>query len=345
MPKTPVFSPSLNHASVRKNLTPKLTFAGSELPVGRRQQTLRRKLRQLLAMPEVETVPLKPRTLWKREVEHGTIEKIVFAAEKSSDVPAYLCLPRNVKPPYTTMICLQGHSSGAHVSVGLPREDDGLEANTEGDRDFGLECMKRGLAALCIEQRSFGERREKHQEQVSPHPCHDATMQALMLGRTLAGERVFDVERGLDYLAARGDINMQRVGAMGNSGGGTITLLAAAVLPRIRFAMPSCAFCTYAESIMSIYHCGDNYIPGLLQYAEAADVLGLFAPRPLVVVAGRDDDIFPIKGVRRAFGDLEKIYQSFGAKKNCRLVVGDGGHRFYADDAWPVLLEMIGEKT
>jgi hypothetical protein len=57
---------------------------------------------------------------------------------------------------------------------------------------------------------------------------------------------------------------------------------------------------------MSIYHCGDNYIPGILQYAEAADVLGLFAPKPLVVVAGKTDPIFPIKGVRKSFADLKR---------------------------------------
>jgi dienelactone hydrolase len=197
------------------------------------------------------------------------------------------------------------------------------------------------VAALCIEQRSFGLRREQHQEQVSPHGCQDAVMHALMLGRTLAGERVFDVDRGLDYLASRGDVDMKRVGVMGNSGGGTVTMYAAALLPRLSFAMPSCSFCTFADSIMSIYHCADNYIPGILQYAEAADVMGLFAPKPLVIVAGREDAIFPLPGVRKAFRDLQKIYEAAGAKENCRLVIGEGGHRFYADDAWPKLLKMI----
>jgi pimeloyl-ACP methyl ester carboxylesterase len=118
-------------------------------------------------------------------------------------------------------------------------------------------------------------------------------------------------------------------------------MYAAALLPRLSFAMPSCSFCTFADSIMSIYHCGDNYIPGILQYAEAADVMGLFAPKPLVIVTGRQDPIFPLAGVRKAFRDLQKIYDAAGAKNNCRLVIGEGGHRFYADDAWPKLLKMI----
>ena len=128
---------------------------------------------------------------------------------------------------------------------------------------------------------------------------------------------------------------------MGNSGGGTITLFSAALLSRVAFAMPSCYFCTFRDSIMSIYHCMDNYIPGLLKYAEMADVMGLFAPKPLVIVAGAKDDIFPIAATRKAFRDLRRIYAACGAGERCHLVVGNGGHRFYQEEAWPVLLPEI----
>ena len=163
-----------------------------------------------------------------------------------------------------------------------------------------------------------------------------------MLGRTLIGERVFDVDRGMDYLATRDDVDAGRIGVMGNSGGGTISLFSAALLPRIRFAMPSCHFCTFADSIMSIRHCADNYVPGMLLWAEMYDVMGLFAPKPVVVVAGKDDHIFPIHGVRKAFRHLKNIYRAAGAADRCHLVVGQGGHRFYADIAWPKMLKEIG---
>jgi dienelactone hydrolase len=152
---------------------------------------------------------------------------------------------------------------------------------------------------------------------------------------------VFDVDRGIDYLASRGDCNMKTLGVMGNSGGGTVSLFSAALLPRVRLAMPSCYFCTFRDSIMSIYHCADNYVPGLLSWAEMADVMGLFAPRPAVIVAGGKDPIFPIGGVRRAFRQLRKIYRAAGAAGRCRLVVGRGGHRFYAREAWPAMLREL----
>lgn len=92
---------------------------------------------------------------------------------------------------------------------------------------------------------------------------------------------------------------------------------------------------------MAIYHCADNYVPGLLPVAEMADIMGLFAPPPLVLVAGREDPIFPIAATRRAFRALQRIYRAAGAPDRCRLVVGPEGHRFYADLAWPVLEKLL----
>ena len=340
MAKRRHLSPSVNHRYLMDHIDQALAYDGGDVKTWQRR--LRRKVRLLVGDMPRERVPLRTQTLWRREHPLGTIEKIVFTSEPHADVPALVCLPAVARPPYTFFICLQGHSTGMHNSIAVGRDDNTKPIDVPGDRDFGLLCMSRGIAALCIEQRSFGERREQVQEKVASHGCHDATMHALMLGRTLVGERVYDVDRGLDYLAERGDADMRRVGVMGNSGGGTISLFAAALLPRIRYAMPSCYFCTFRDSIMSIYHCMDNYVPGLLKYAEMPDVMGLFAPKPIVIVAGREDPIFPIKGVRKAFRRLKQIYAAAGAGDRCHLVVGNGGHRFYAEDAWPRMLREIG---
>jgi len=333
------FSPSLFHRHLMDLHPPAMTFQGEALKPW--QNRLRKKVKSLVGWPAEEPVALKPRTLWRRDHPLGVIEKVVFTSEPFCDVTAFVCLPRDVKPPYRWMICLQGHTTGAHVSIAVDRDDNEKPIAVEGDRDFGLGCMRRGVAALCIEQRSFGERRELVQEKVSQHGCHDAAMHGMMLGRSLLGQRVYDVQRGLDYLSTRDDVDMTRVGVMGNSGGGTISLFAAALLPGIGFAMPSCYFCTFRDSLMSIYHCSDNYVPGLMPVAEMADVMGLFAPKPVVLVAGKDDPIFPVKAVRKSFAHLKQIYAAAGAEGNCQLVVGPQGHRFYADLAWPKMLKVM----
>lgn len=334
------FSPSENHRYLMDKLEPALGFRGGDFLTWR--NSIQKKLREMVGIMSEDRPPLNVRHIWQREHPLGTIEKIVFTSEPYADIPAYICIPRGVSAPLTYMICLQGHTTGMHVSIGVEQEDEITPIEVDGDRDFAIGCLQRGIAALCIEQRSFGERGEYRQELVNQfNGCHDAAMHALMLGRTLIGERVYDVDRGIDYLATREDVNMDRIGIMGNSGGGTVTMFSMALNPRISFAMPSCSFCTFRDSIMSIYHCADNYIPGLLGYADMSDIMGSFAPKPVVIVAGENDDIFPINGTRQGFAALKDIYAASGAEDRCHLVVGSGGHRFYADEAWPVLLREI----
>lgn len=332
-------SPSVLHKALAKKMTQELAYRGGD--VKKWQTRLRAKLRTLIGDLPAKKCPLNVRKIWTQKHPLGTIEKIAFTSEPKCDVTGYVALPKNVRPPYDFFICLQGHSTGMHNSIGVERDNEFKKMTVAGDRDFAIGCMQRGIAALCIEQRSFGERRELVQKAVSTHGCHDATMHALMLGRTLLGERVYDVERGIDYLEARKDVNMKTLGVMGNSGGGTISLFSAALLPRIRLAMPSCYFCTFLDSVMSIYHCADNYIPDLFKYAEMPDVLGLFAPKPVVIVAGKSDPIFPVAAVRRAFTHLKKIYRAAGAEQNCHLYIGPEGHRFYAEGGWKRMLPEI----
>jgi len=339
--KKTYFSPSENHQYLMSITSQSLSYQGGN--VEKWQKKLRKKLFELIGMNEFpqKKTTLNPKRLWLRKTKLGTIEKVVFNSEPYSDIPAYVCIPNGMKKPYPFMICLQGHTSGMHNSIAVS-EDESQNIEVEGDRDFAISCMKNGFASICIEQRSFGERAEKKQKQIANQSCHDAAMHALMLGRTLMGERIYDVERTIDYLEQRGDADMKRIGIMGNSGGGTISLFSAALMPKkIAFAMPSCYFCTFKDSIMSIYHCADNYIPGLFKYAEMWDIGGLIAPRPLLIVAGKDDPIFPINATKKSFKKLKEIYKNAKAEHNCKLFIGNEGHRFYAESAWKIFNQLI----
>lgn len=77
------------------------------------------------------------------------------------------------------------------------------------------------------------------------------------------------------------------------------------------------------------------------KYLDMGDIACLIAPRPLIVVAGREDKIFPLHGVHRAFDRIEEIYIRENAKDNCRLVIGEEGHRFYADPSWKVFRSIV----
>jgi dienelactone hydrolase len=365
----PDYSPSRVHVRLREEARPALAYTDQRGPALEAWQTaLRGKLWELLGLNRMpasmpgadERCALAVRSLWRRKHALGVIEKLVFTSEDGADVPCYWCWPkRPLQLPgdvsggggggggTPVFICLQGHTTGMHLSIAAAEEDETTPIRVEGDRDFGLGCMKRGLAALCVEQRAFGQRRERHVGRDLDNPtCHQAAMNALLLGRTLAGERVYDVDRAIDVLEQlhreRGlALDMARLGVMGNSGGGTVSMYAAAVLERVRCVMASCSVCAFRASIVPIHHCVDNYVPHLLRYAEAGDVLGLIAPKPMAVVAGRTDEIFPLAGVEEAVAAGRRVYEALGAAARLTLVVGDGGHRFYAEAGWTAMARVM----
>ena len=78
-------------------------------------------------------------------------------------------------------------------------------------------------------------------------------------------------------------------------------------------------------------------MPGILRLGEMYDVAGLIAPRPFKAIAGRYDDIFPIGCDKYAYSRLREIYKIAEAGEACQLYIGNGGHRYYKDGAWPFL--------
>jgi hypothetical protein len=124
---------------------------------------------------------------------------------------------------------------------------------------------------------------------------------------------------------------------MGISGGGTNTLFASALEPRIRAAFVSCYLNTFRDSIMSLSHCIDNYVPGILNWAEQYDVAGLIAPRPLIAESGDRDPIFPIVGSRESFRRVKKVYEVFGSTELAEHDVFSGEHEFHGVRGIPFL--------
>lgn len=333
-------APSQYHQHVMGGLTQECRYQGEEVSTW--QQAVRARVAACLGLiPRAEAPPpVHVYTLWQRDHTLGTIEKLIFTSEQYVDVPAYLCLPSQGAPPYPCVICLQGHTTGMHLSIGVDRHDETTPIVVEDDTDFALQAMRQGYAALCIEQRSFGERQETVQPQHLDYLCHQAAMNALLLGRTLLGERIDDIDRAIDLLAQRGDIDLARLGILGHSGGGTASLFAAAMLPRIRFAVPAGYFSSFRASIQSMFHCVCNYVPGLYRIAEMGDIAGLIAPRPLLLVSGDADGIFPLDAARGEFHHVQQIYAAAGAPEACRHLVCSGGHRFFAEATWSALRTM-----
>ncbi|MCR4622605.1 MAG: alpha/beta hydrolase family protein [Clostridiales bacterium] len=317
------------------------TFAGRIKPgedVAEWQASARHKLEKLLGLP-FENVDPQTEICWTRENEYGTETRLIVYSEKDARVPCHLLLPKDGGEKLPLMVCLQGHSTGMHISLGVAKFP-GDQEDIDGDRDFARQAVKRGYAALAVEQRAFGEcgGTEKGPD------CHQPAVQALLLGRTLIGERCWDIKCALEAVFDLfPNIDKTSVALMGNSGGGTTTFYASALYPFISAAMPSCAFSGFLPSIGAQRHCICNYVPGIMKEFDMAELAGLIAPRPLVIVSGQHDGIFPIESAKEQFAIArENYYAPLGAQDRIRHVIGLQGHRFYADDAWPVFEALTG---
>lgn len=254
--------------------------------------------------------------------------RFVFESEVDTYVPCYLLIPDTGKEKYPLAICLQGHSTGFHNSIGIVKFEQDVSYQPRGA--FGLQAVKEGYIALCIEQRAMGERKPKYPE----FNCGFAACNAFMLGRTLIGERVWDISRAIDLMVNFPEVDMEKILITGNSGGGTASYYAACYDERIGLSVPSCAFCPYESSTMKILHCGCNCIPRAYENFEMQDLACLIAPRKLIVIAGKEDEIFPIEGVRSGYKAVKAIYEKCGVEDNCRLVETPKAHWWCEDIVW-----------
>jgi len=330
-------NPQIHNLKLLRQITPEMRY-DEKMPFAEWQRAAREKLCGLLGLPfercdlalEIEyEAEAKAKALNAKEI------RFTFQSEEGYFVPCHLLVPKNTTKSLPVAICLQGHTTGMHISLGRPHETD---TELVEDDDFAVRALQEGYCVLVIEQRNFGECGGK------PEPdCYNSAMTALLIGRTTIGERVWDVQRAIDVLEKHfPQVDSSYIICMGNSGGGTATFYAACIDERIKAVMPSCSICTYDDSIAAIFHCSCNFVPNIRRYFDMGDLGGLITPRKLVVVAGNEDDIFPVSGVKKSFESIKSTYENQNCGENCELVIGDGGHRFYADDAWPVLNKLIG---
>ena len=242
------------------------------------------------------------------------------------------------------MLCVPGHGRGVDDIVGID-EQGGERTDKAGyQHDFAIQVAEAGMATLAIEPMGFGCRRDPINAAVglSRKACDPAAGGALLVGQTMVAWRVWDVMRAIDYVATRPELDQSRVGCMGISGGGTVTVFATALEPRIRAALVSGYLNTFRDSIGSLAHCIDNYVPGILNWAEMHDVAGLIAPRPLFVESGEKDNIFPIRASVESFNEVRKIYDVFRATDQVEQEVFPDEHAFWGKRGIPFLARHLG---
>jgi dienelactone hydrolase len=307
------------------------------------QRDLRAKVAELVGGFPTAPAPLRPQIVESRSFPGYRREKVVFDSRPGVSVLAYVLTPSRSTPPSPVMICVPGHGRGVDDIVGIDEQGRDRTDKAGYQHDFAVQVVEAGLAAVAIEPMGFGCRRDalNAQRGLAQKGCEPIAGGALMLGQTLIGWRVWDIMRTLDYIATRPDLDAARTGCMGISGGGTATLFAAALEPRLKVAMVSGYLNTFRDSIGSLAHCVDNYVPGILNWAEMHDVAGLVAPRPLFVESGEKDRIFPVQASVESFRAVREIYTVFGAADRVEQEVFPDEHTFWGKRGIPFVVRQL----
>jgi dienelactone hydrolase len=307
------------------------------------QRELGAKLTELIGGFPVDRSPLRPQIIDVRSFPGYRREKIVFDSRAGVSVLAYVLTPSRAPARAPAMICVPGHGRGVDDIVGIDERGRDRTSKDGYQHDFAIQVAEAGIAAVAIEPMGFGCRRDalNAARGLGQKGCEPISGGALMLGQTMIGWRVWDIMRTIDYIATRSDLDSSCVGCMGISGGGTATLFATALDPRICVAMVSGYLNTFRDSVGSLAHCVDNYVPGILNWAEMHDIAGLIAPRPLFVESGEKDRIFPLAASVESFQAVRAIYQVFGADNRIEHEVFPDEHAFWGKRGIPFVARHL----
>ena len=312
-------------------LRPQLTFTGKTgADYARwREQFEARYAEMLGRFPD--PVPLRAELLERRRFPTYIREKVIFDSERFMSVPAWVCLPRarrrNERCP--AVLCCHGHGPGKDGFVGL---NPNGKSRMRYDKNLAIRLAERGFVTIAPDWRGFGERNEPPETHPAPRDlCNVGHLTAEFLGYNLLALDVWDGMKTIDYLATRPEVDLSRLGCVGVSFGGTMTLFLSAADPRITAACVSGYLLPTKEHIFN--SCGSQTLPGLLRWGDRAEVGGLICPRPLLIQMGEYDSSFPPSAALpeyRRLARLSRAAGAAGAAGRLGLDLFDGCHEIHA---------------
>lgn len=312
------------------------------------QTRTRLALRETIGFQDLPRTPLEPQTIEVVDKGDYLREKILLRTSPWTLMPIYLLKPKAAANPCPVVIAFHGHGYGVKDIVGLWENGDERDAPDGYHKDFGVALCRRGFIVAAPEISCFGERQSDFSAldhpfgQEAPSTCQHTATLAFHLGGSAAGLRAYEGIRLVDYLETCPDIDTQRLGAMGISGGGMHTFFSTCLDPRIKACVISGYFCSWTYSIFGMHHCTCNYVPGLNRFGEIYDLAGLIAPRPILVEAGTRDPIFPIAGVEESVARARDVYSVFEAAGNIEIDYFEGRHQISGRRAYDFLWEKLG---
>ena len=286
-----------------------------------RQQNTRKVLMDVVG-PFPEKTPLNPRITRRIKKEGFTIENIVYGSQPGYYVTSSLFIPDGIKGKAPAIIDCIGHTD---ISYQAPNYQHVI-----------LNLVKKGFIVFALDPVGQGERVGYYDTATGKSALGGSTyehsypgVQAFITGSSLARYMIWDGIRAVDYLLARREVDPERIGITGISGGGTQSSYIAAFDDRIYAAAPENYITSFTRLLQSIgpQDAEQNMLHAIVRGLDHADLLEVRAPKPALMIT-TTRDFFSIQGSRETAAEISRIYKAYGKAGNFNMVEDDTTHAF-----------------
>ena len=313
-------------AETRKLADRCLTDISSLEPWQAQREEYRQQLLEMLGLsPLPERTDLKPAVTGTIDHDTFRVENVHFQSRPGLYVTGNLYLPKGLLKPAPAILYVCGHAAVVTNKVSY--------GNKTAYQHHGIWFARNGYVCLVIDTLQLGEIQGLH---------HGTSREGLWRwnsrGYTPAGVEAWNCVRALDYLQTRSEVDPNRFGVTGRSGGGAYSWWLAAIDERIKVAAPVAGITDLRNHVVDGCvegHCDCMFMVNTYRW-DYAQVAALVAPRPLLIANSDKDDIFPLDGVVRVHAKVRRIYEVFQATNKLGLLITDGPHKDTQDLQLPV---------
>ena len=317
------------------------------------KETLRTKIRELLGLSVMQPAAPNPQTLESVKMDGYTRFKMTIDTEPDVTMPFYALVPDGLKAGERrpAILAAHGHGSfGKDAVANNPAFPELAGSIKSFDYGYGEAAAKAGFVVFCPDARGFGERREKYNQEDTPDhklssSCAYLNVLAMGIGTNVAGMWTWDLMRLVDYAQSRDDVDADRVGCIGLSGGGLQTLWLSALDERVKCAVISGYFYGFGDSIQDMMNCACNYIPHMWEYCDIGEVGALIAPRPLLIETGTQDGLNGPRNLDNVLPYVDQVREAYGllgAYGNIYHDIFEGPHKWNGVHAIPWIVKHLG---
>jgi dienelactone hydrolase len=232
---------------------------------------------------------------------------------------------------YVTANLYRPDSPGRHPAIlmSMGHWDSGKAAG----QLLSSNLARKGFVVLAYDPVGQGERQQAYDKRTGRSLIGGPTDQhflngaaAILLGQSVGRYFIHDGMRAIDYLVTRPEVDSERIGAMGCSGGGTQTTYIAALDPRVKVAAVACYMNSFRTLFSGSVGDSEQSVPGFLAAGlDQTDYVELFAPKPWLITS-TEEDFFTPAGAKQVFDEAQGWYKLFDASDRVKWVVGPGGH-------------------